>query len=195
MRCFSFRVPMLALLGLAACSAALAQAPSYSNLGRTPSKDEIQAWNQSIGPEGKELPLGSGTAQQGEEIYTKKCAACHGPSAEGSQLAPRLVGGQGPLNTPTPSRTLGNYWPFATTIWDYINRAMPPNQEGSLSASDVYALTAFILYRNDITPQSQVIDAKSLPKNKMPNRDGFIPQRLEEIHDLRARGCRAGHCP
>src|SRR5579864_3214486 len=159
----------LAVLALAAWSAAFAQAPGYSNMGKTPSKEEIQAWNDAIGPQGKELPPGSGTAKQGEEIFANKCAVCHGPAGEGSQLAPRLVGGRGALNTPTPSRTLANYWPFATTIWDYINRAMPPKQQGSLGTSDVYALTAFILYRNEIISEGQVIDAKSLPKVKMPN--------------------------
>ena len=194
MRYFRFW-PALAILGFAAGATAFAQAPSYSNVGRAPSKEEVQAWNDSIGPQGKELPPGSGTAKQGAEIFAGKCAACHGPAGEGSQMGPRLVGGRGALNSPTPSRTLANYWPFATTVWDYINRAMPPKQEGSLSPSDVYALTAFILYRNEIIPEGQVIDAASLPKVKMPNRDGFIPQRLEDIHDQQARGCRAGHCP
>src|SRR5438309_8826032 len=194
MRCSSL-LSAFAVLGLAACSAAFAQAPGYSNLGRAPSREEIQAWNQSSGPQGKELPPGSGTAKQGEEIFASKCAACHGPAGEGSQMAPRLVGGRGALNTPTPSRTLANYWPFATTIWDYVNRAMPPKQQGSLSASDVYALTAFILYKNEIITEGQVIDAKSLPKVKMPNRDGFVPGRLEDIHNLKARRCDAGHCP
>ena len=194
MRYFSF-LSALGIVGIAACAAAFAQAPSYSNVGRAPSEEEVQAWNDSIGPQGKELPPGSGTAKQGAEIFASKCAACHGPAGEGSQMAPRLVGGRGALNSPTPSRTLANYWPFATTIWDYINRAMPPKQEGSLSASDIYALTAFILNRNEIIPESQAIDAASLPKIKMPNRDGFIPQRLEDIHDQQARGCSAGHCP
>ena len=194
MRCFKTS-SAFAVVALVWCAAAFAQAPNYSNVGRAPTKEEIQAWNQSVGPQGKELPQGSGTAKQGEELFAKKCAACHGPAGEGSQVAPRLVGGRGPLNTPTPSRALANYWPFATTIWDYINRAMPPKQEGSLSASDVYALTAFILYRNEIIPEIQVIDAASLPKVKMPNRDVFVPDRIEEIRDLRARGCRAGHCP
>jgi len=194
MRYFSF-LWALGIVGIAACPAAFAQAPSYSDVGRTPTKEEVQAWNDSIGPQGKELPPGSGTAKQGAEIFASKCAACHGPAGEGSQMAPRLVGGRGALSSPTPSRTLANYWPFATTIWDYINRAMPPKQEGSLSASDIYALTAFILNRNEIIPEGQVIDAASLPKIKMPNRDGFIPQRLEDIHDQQARGCRAGHCP
>jgi S-disulfanyl-L-cysteine oxidoreductase SoxD len=191
---FNF-VLALATIALVACVPAFAQAPKYDGIGRTPSKEDIQAWNDSIGPQGRELPPGSGTAKEGEKMFSEKCAACHGPAGEGSQLAPRLVGGRGALNTPTPSRTLANYWPFATTIWDYINRAMPPKQEGSLSASDVYALTAFILYRNEIIPESQVIDATSLPKVKMPNRDGFIPDRLEDIHDLKARRCDTGHCP
>jgi cytochrome c len=173
---------------------AWAQAPTY-NVGRSPTKEEIQAWDISIGPEGKELPQGSGTAKQGAEIYAKKCAACHGPTAEGSQLAPRLTGGKGTLNTPQPVRTIGSYWPFATTIWDYIDRAMPPGQGGSLNANEVYALTAFLLFRNDIVKESDVIDAKSLPKVQMPNRNGFVPARLDEIGDLRKGGCTGGHCP
>src|ERR1700687_5688377 len=120
----------LPMMALASCAAAWAQAPSY-NVGRSPTKEEIQAWDISIGPEGKELPPGSGTAKQGAAIYAKKCAACHGPTGEGSQLAPHLLGGKGTLTTLQPVRTIGSYWPFATTIWDYINRAMPQGQGGS----------------------------------------------------------------
>ena len=191
----SFNLCALAAVIASACMAAFAQAPNYSKIGRTPTSQELQAWSQAVGPDGRELPPGSGTARQGAELFAAKCAACHGANGEGSQLAPRLIGGRGPLNTLTPSRTLANYWPFATTIWDYINRAMPPKQEGSLSASEVYGLTAFILYRNEIIPDGQVIDAASLPKVKMPNHEGFVPPRLEDIHDEHARGCRAGHCP
>jgi cytochrome c len=99
-------------MALGISTAAWAQAPSY-NVGRSPTQEEIQAWDMSIGPDGKELPPGNGTAKQGAEIFAKKCAACHGPTAEGSQLAPRLLGGQGTLNTPQPVRTIGSYWPFA----------------------------------------------------------------------------------
>jgi hypothetical protein len=193
MRSSNLLVPVAA--ALAACAAALAQTPTYSNVGRTPSKEEVRTWDISIGPEGKELPPGSGTAKEGAEIYAKKCATCHGPSGEGGQLAPRLLGGKGTLGTLYPVRTIGSYWPFATTIWDYINRAMPLNQGGSLSASEVYALTAFLLYRNDIILESDVIDANSLPKVRMPNRNGFLPERLEEINGSHQRGCRLGHCP
>jgi len=185
---------LLPLMALAASMAALAQGPTY-NVGRSPTKEEIRAWDISIGPDGKELPPGSGTAKQGAAIYAKKCAACHGPTGEGSQLAPHLLGGKGTLTTLQPVRTIGSYWPFATTIWDYINRAMPQGQGGSLSANEVYALTAFVLFRNSIVGESDVIDSKSLPKVQMPNRNGFIPPKVEDIGDLQKRGCHGGHCP
>ncbi len=192
MRCFNLLVPVMAL---AACVATLAQTPTY-NRGRTPGEEEIRAWDISIGPEGKELPPGSGTAQEGATIYAQQCAYCHGPTgAEGPSLTgvanlwpysfmskrpPRpLLGGKGTLNTPNPVKTIGSFWPFATTIWDYVNRAMPPGREGSLSADEVYALTAVLLYWNGIIQESAVIDANTLPKIQMPNRNGFVPPRPE----------------
>jgi S-disulfanyl-L-cysteine oxidoreductase SoxD len=161
----------------AALASALAQTPSYKNVGKTPSADEIKAWDISVGPAGKELPPGSGTAQEGAPIYARKCQTCHGATLQGNPAAgvPRLMGGQGTLTTLHIQRTIGSYWPFATTVWDYINRAMPPNQGGSLKPDEVYSLTAFLLYKNDIIPESDVIDAKSLPKIQMPNRNHFIP--------------------
>lgn len=186
---------LLPAILLAGSSSALAQAPNYSNIGRTPTEEEIRAWNIAIGPAGRELPAGSGTAKEGAKLFATKCAACHGPTAEGTQLAPRLLGGQGTISTLQPLRTIGSYWPFATTVWDYINRAMPRNQEGSLRPDEIYSLTAYILYRNGIIQETDVMDAQSLPKVQMPNRNGFIPQRLEDIHDLQTRGCSAGHCP
>jgi cytochrome c len=178
-----------------ACVTARAQTPSYSNVGRTPSAEEIRSWDIAISLDGKELPPGSGTAKDGAALYAQKCAACHGPTLEGTALGPRLVGGKGSLTTARPLRTIGAYWPFATSLWDYINRAMPRNNEGSLSPSDVYALTAFLLYKNDIVKESDTIDAKSLPKVQMPNRNGFIPQRIEDISDVKKRACRLGTCP
>jgi S-disulfanyl-L-cysteine oxidoreductase SoxD len=206
MRCSpKFALEVLEVMVVAfnvACAAALAQTPNYSNVGRTPSQAEIHAWDIAIGVEGKELPPGSGSAKEGAQIYAKKCAACHGPNLEGGPVLlpeglPRtaLVGGKGTLTARNPVRTIGSYWPFATTVWDYINRAMPRGQEGSLSPDEVYAVTALILYRNDIIKESDVLDAKSLPKVQMPNRNGFLPSRFEDIHDLRKRGCRLGQCP
>jgi len=189
MRCCNLLVPGMALAVNVACVAALAQTPTY-NLGRTPSQEEIRAWDTAVGTEGKELPAGSGTSQEGAKIYAQKCARCHGPTgAEGyvyydpdpkARPGPPLVGGQGTLNTIHPVKTIGSFWPFATTIWHVINRSMPPNEPGSLRADEVYALTAVLLYRNGIIQESDVLDAKSLPKIQMPNRNGFVPSPWPE---------------
>ena len=195
MRC-SLRIvlPVLVVVHVA-CIAALAQTPGYPNVGRAPSEEEIRAWDIAIELDGKQLPPGKGTAPEGAPIYASKCAGCHGLTGTEGPMAPPLVGGKGTLNTRQPLRTIGSYWAFATTIWDYINRAMPRNQEGTLTADQVYALTAFLLYKNEIIKENDVMDAKSLPKVQMPNRNGFIPPRLEDIPDVHKRGCRLGHCP
>jgi cytochrome c len=175
MRWFNRLVAVAALAVTVACVGVLAQTPSYNSVGRTPTQEEIRAWDISVGPAGKELPPGSGTAKEGAAIYTRKCAACHGPTLEGGNGGPALVGGQGTLTTLRVQRTIGSYWPFATTIWDYINRAMPTTQRGSLSANEVYALTAFLLYKNGIIQENDAMDAKSLPEVRMPNRNNFVP--------------------
>ena len=155
------------------CGAANAQAPNYG-VGRSPTPEEVRAYDTSVGPQGKELPPGRGTAREGASIYAQKCAACHGATGtEGP--ADRLVGGQGTLTSDRPVKTVGSYWPYATTVWDYINRAMPVNNPGSLTPNEVYALTAFILSRNGIVKETEVIDRESLPKVRMPNRDGSVP--------------------
>jgi mono/diheme cytochrome c family protein len=160
-------------LVLLSCAGAFAQGTTY-NLGRTPSAEEIRALDIAIGPDGKELPPGSGTAKEGAQIFAEKCAACHGTTGEGG-VAPRLVGGKGTLTSLHPQKTVGSFWASATTVWDYINRAMPQNQPGSLRPNEVYALTAFLLNRNGIIEESYTLDVKSLPKVQMPNRNGFIP--------------------
>jgi cytochrome c len=189
---FKFLAPFVAV---AACVTATAQALDYKNVGRTPTAQEIQAMDIAIGTDGKELPPGSGNAKTGARLFSEKCAACHGESQEGSAQAPALVGGKGTLTSLHPKMTAGSYWPFATTIFDYLRRAMPRFQEGTLKVDEVYSLTAFILYRNDIIKEDDVIDATTLPKIRMPNRDGFVPQNLDEIHDWKKRGCKLGHCP
>lgn len=186
---------LVSLVVLMAGTAAWAQAPDYKNVGRAATPDEIRAWDTAVGPAGKELPPGSGTAKDGAEIFANKCAVCHGPEGEGSLLAPRLVGGKGTLTSAQPVLTIGSYWAFSTTLFDFINKAMPRGQERSLKPNEVYAVAAFLLYKNDIIKETDVMDAKSLPAVKMPNREGFIPPQLEEIHDIKKRGCRLGHCP
>jgi len=167
----SFLLPVMVLL---ACGAAVAQSPTYK-VGRPPTEAELRAWDHAVGPDGKELPPGRGSAIEGAKIYAAKCAFCHGKNGEGSYPFSRLAGGRGTLNTPTPIRSSGSYLPYATTIWDFINRAMPRDAEGTLSPDEVYALTAFILFRNDIIKETDVLDKKSLVEVQMPNRNGFYP--------------------
>jgi len=162
------------LLALVILSAALwAQSPNYG-VGRTPTPEEIRYWDSSVAPDGTGLPEGSGTAAQGQEVYTNRCSRCHGSKGEGGDNE-ALVGGVGSLTSPKPLRTVGSYWPYASTIWDYINRAMPFNQPGILTHDQVYQLTAVILYLNGIIGENDVMNAKTLPQVKMPNRNGFVP--------------------
>ena len=162
-------LPFVLLLG----ASVLAQSPTYG-VGRTASPEEIRAWDISIGPTGAELPPGRGTAKEGAQLYMQKgCAACHGKTGtEGT--APNLKGKADPKSdTWERGRILPIRAPYATTVWDYINRGMPLGREGTLTADEVYALTAFLLNINDVIPEDQVLDAQSLPKVKMPLGDRF----------------------
>lgn len=194
MRC-SAKLFLLALALAACASTSSAQTPDYKNVGRAPTDSEIKAWDITVGPDGKGLPPGGGTAKDGATIFAEKCAPCHTPTAEGGKQGPALVGGTGTLKSLHPVQTVGSYWPFATTIWDYINRAMPRGQGGSLSPDEVYSLTAFLLYRNGVVKEDDLIDAKSLPKIEMPNRKNFVPENLSDIWEHNKRACHTGTCP
>jgi S-disulfanyl-L-cysteine oxidoreductase SoxD len=157
----------LALVWLMGVSA-LAQSRTYG-IGRTPTPEEIRAWDISISPTGDELPPGRGSAKEGAQLYRSKgCAGCHGAMGVGAS-APLLKSKDGANpDVWARGRILPMRAPFATTVWDYINRAMPLNREGTLTPDEVYALTAFLLNINDVIPEDQVLDAESLPKVKMP---------------------------
>ena len=153
------------------CGAALAESP---NLGKAASPEEIASWDISIGPDGAGLPSGGGTVKQGEAVFAAKCQACHGEKGAG-QPNDRLVGGQGSLpGDKPPIKTVGSYWPYATTLFDYIRRAMPFNESKSLTNDEVYGVVAYLLNLNSVIPESDTMNAQSLPKVAMPNRDGFI---------------------
>ena len=143
------------------------------NLGRVATPAEVAGWDVSIPPDGTGLPPGRGTSAQGASVFEQKCKNCHGEKGAG-QPNDRLVGGHGTLASKTPVRTIGSYWPYATTVFDYVRRAMPYTQSHSLSDDEVYAVTAYLLYLNGIIAEADVMDAQSLPKVKMPNRDNFI---------------------
>jgi cytochrome c len=145
------------------------------HFGRSATPAEVKLWNIDVLPDGKGLPDGSGSVAQGKVLFTSNCMACHGPGGDGG-IKDRLVGGIGTLATDHPIKTVGSYWPYATTLYDYIRRAMPYQAPGSLSNSDYYALVAYLLNRNGILPDDATLDKQSLPKVKMPNRDGFVPE-------------------
>jgi S-disulfanyl-L-cysteine oxidoreductase SoxD len=148
------------------------QSPA-SGIGRPPTADELRRLDIAVMPDGRGLPRGSGTAAAGRDIYAAKCASCHGATGKEGPNDP-LTGGQGSLATRRPLKTVGSFWPFATTLWDYINRAMPYEQPGSLAADEVYAVTAYILHLNGIVGEREVLSESTLAGVKMPNRDGFV---------------------
>jgi len=148
-------------------------APKGPGLGLAPTAAQIESADVSIGPDGAGLPPGSGTPAQGEAIFNTKCIACHGPQGAGI-VNDQLVGGQGTLTSTTPIKTIGSYWPYATTVFDYVRRAMPYQTPHSLSDPEVYALTAYLLSLNGVIAKDAVMDAKTLPQVKMPNRGNFI---------------------
>ncbi len=172
-----------------ACNGARVQSPesrveSHSavgtfGLGRAPTAEEIAAWDKSVNPTGKNLPPGQGTVADGKLVYAAKCAACHGDAGQGAPpVYPQLVG-----KDPTDfsfdndfkiTHTIGNYWPYATTLYDYINRAMPLTAPGSLKPEEIYAVTAYLLAANGVIAADAVMDARSLPKVTMPARERFV---------------------
>ena len=152
-------------------SAALAEGPG---LGRVATPDEIASWDVSIGPDGAGLPPGRGTPKQGETVFAEKCVPCHGEKGAGKPND-QLVGGRGSLSgEQAPVKTVGSFWPYATTLFDYVRRAMPLNAPKSLSNDEVYAVSAYILQLNGIIGEADAMDAQTLPQVRMPNRDGFI---------------------
>jgi len=160
-----------ALLFALASPAFAQQSP---NLGKTISPEDLATWDISIGPDGAGLPAGSGTVKQGEAVFAAKCQACHGEKGAGTPND-RLVGGQGSLpGDKPPVKTIGSYWPYATTLFDYIRRAMPFNESKSLTNDEVYGVVAYLLNLNGVIAESETMNAQSLPKVAMPNRDGFI---------------------
>jgi mono/diheme cytochrome c family protein len=143
-------------------------------LGRPATQDEISKASISIPPDGDGLPAGSGSVMQGAQVFQQKCAVCHGDMGQGTPNGDRLVGGIGSLASPMPVKTVNSYWPYATTVFDYIRRAMPLTNPQSLQNDEVYALTAFILSRDHVVPDDAVLNAQSLPKVQMPNKAGFV---------------------
>jgi cytochrome c len=164
---------IVTLASLVVACTTCAQAQSPYGIGRSATPAEIAGWNIDIDRYGNNLPPGSGSVSHGREVFDQQCAACHGAKGEGG-VGDRLVGGQGTLATPKPVRTVGSYWPYAPTLFDYIRRAMPQNAPQSLSNEDVYAVSAYILNLNGLLAADATLDASTLSAIKMPNRSMFV---------------------
>jgi S-disulfanyl-L-cysteine oxidoreductase SoxD len=163
-----------AAMFLASAATTLAQGPTF-RLGSAPSAEEIKARDTAVSPLGRELPPGSGGVKEGAEVYAKKCASCHGPNGSGTALHRGLV----PLGNAKPLKIDGSLVPYATTVWDFINRAMPWFTPGTMPPNEVYAVTAYVLFLNDAIKESDVLDAATLPRVRMPNRDRFVGVELD----------------
>ena len=182
-----FLATALAISVMLSPTGALAQGQGQSQgqtqklgIGREASPEEIEGWDIAVRPDGKGLPPGRGTAAQGEEIFQAQCAACHGEFGEGKDRWPVLAGGRGSLAHDRPDKTIGSYWPHASTIFDYLKRAMPFGNAQSLSADELYALTAYLLMLNDVIADPKfVLDQTTLPAIRMPNAAGFYDDDRE----------------
>jgi mono/diheme cytochrome c family protein len=168
------------------------QAAAHYGIGRTATDAEIAGWNIDVDRDGHNLPPGSGSVAHGHEIFDAQCAACHGAKGEGG-VGDQLVGGQGTLATPKPIRTVGSFWPYATTLFDYIRRAMPQNAPESLGNDDVYAVSAYILYLNGLIPADTTLDAGALRAIKMPNRNMFVGDPRPDVKNPACVTDCAGH--
>jgi len=168
--------------------------PAYAGeygLGRAALPEEIAAWDIDVSPDGTGLPVGSGDALTGEEVFAEKCAVCHGDFAEGVDNWPKLAGGQGTLDHDDPLKTVGSYWPYLSTTWDYVNRSMPFGAAQTLEADEVYAIVAYILYSNDLVDDDFVLSNETFTDVELPNAEGFfVDDRLQsEAHFWKAEPC------
>ena len=176
------------IYGAVVLTAALAAMPAVAKvgeygIGKPATPEEIAGWDIDIRPDGKGLPPGSGSVEDGEMLYEEKCASCHGSFGEGVGRYPVLAGGEGTLTDERPDRTIGSYWPYASTVWDYIHRAMPFPQPQSLTDDEVYAITAYVLNLNDLVDDDFVLTQDNLASIEMPNKDGFFFDDRPDTHN------------
>jgi S-disulfanyl-L-cysteine oxidoreductase SoxD len=175
-------MPIVVAAGLALAGAAPVMAETTarkSGLGRVAHPDEIKAWDIDIRPDGLGLPVGKGGVKQGEELYQAQCAACHGEFGESAGRWPMVAGGRGSLAKEGPEKTVGSFWPFASTAFDYIRRAMPYGNARSLTDDELYAVTAYVLFLNDLVPEDFVLTRENFITVKLPNAGGFYDDDRE----------------
>lgn len=182
-------VLVICLLGVSAAGAA--DKAGYYGYGQLATPEQIASWNIDVRPDGIGLPPGSGSVEGGEFLYEEKCAECHGSFGEGVGKYPTLAGGEGSLQDDRPQKTVGSYWKYTSTLWDYIHRAMPFTQPESLGDDEVYALTAYVLYLNDLVDDDFVLTRKNLSSIRLPNEGNFIPDARPDVRNKRCmKNCR-----
>jgi len=189
---------MLKSLSLAAIFCAIT--PLYADpigLGRVASPEEVAAWDIDVRPDGLGLPDGAGSVAFGEEVFSENCAACHGDFAEGVDRWPALAGGIGTLQDARPTRTVGSFYPYLSTVWDFINRAMTVGYGPALSDDEIYAVTAYLLYANDLVDEDFVLSRENFTSIHMPNEEGFYPDNRAQVelprfsHHACMSGCKS----
>jgi S-disulfanyl-L-cysteine oxidoreductase SoxD len=171
------------LMALLAPGQGVGQERDRLNVGRAVVESDLRAWDIDVLPNGAGLPIGRGSVEEGRLIYSQKCLACHGANGSGQPME-RLAGGRGTLTSNDPVKTIGSYWPYATTVFDYVRRAMPLDKPQSLTANEVYALTAYLLHLNDIVSADAVMDARRLPRVRMPNRSAFRADSRPDVSNV-----------
>lgn len=162
-------------------SLALPVAAGQFGLGREATPDEVAAWDHDVRADGLGLPEGSGNAVDGEELFSERCAICHGDFGEGVDRWPVLAGGQGTLKSDRPVKTIGSYWPYLSTVWDYVHRAMPFGEARSLSADETYAITAYLMYLNDLVPEDYELSKENFLEVRLPNEENFFMDDREAV--------------
>ncbi|GJD54087.1 hypothetical protein OPKNFCMD_6868 [Methylobacterium crusticola] len=170
----------VAAAALLVASVSSAWADGRYGLGRPASEAEIAAWDIDVDRDGRKLPAGSGSVAHGREVFAAQCASCHGQAGEGG-VGDKLVGGNDTLTSAKPVKTIGSYWPYAPTVFDYVRRAMPMNAPQSLGNDDIYAVVGYLLNLNGLVADDAVLDARSLSTVRMPNRDGFVADPRPDV--------------
>jgi S-disulfanyl-L-cysteine oxidoreductase SoxD len=163
-----------AVAALLGCAASGASASESYGIGRPATAEEIAGWDIDVAPDGAGLPPGRGSVHEGQAIFARRCSFCHGPQGEGKPMD-QLAGGFGTIFEVKPQKTVGSFWPYATTLFDYVRRAMPFDTPQSLTPDEIYAVSAYVLFLNHLVPEDAVLDAQTLPKIAMPNHAGFVP--------------------
>lgn len=179
-RSFAISLFLVACL-LASQAGTAADKTGYYGHGQAATAEQIAGWDIDVRPDGKGLPPGSGSVEDGEFMYEEKCAACHGSFGEGVGRYPAVAGGAGSLQDDRPHKTVGSYWKYTSTLWDYIHRAMPFTLPESLSNDEVYALTAYVLYLNDLVEDDFVLTQQNLTSIRLPNEENFIPDARPDV--------------